>query len=456
MTTTTEHEDDVRPGRQKLNVTLAVLATLPGLLLGLAILFHLPHPELAPPVEALIFGVAVVGAAFILSWGAEVAQLDISAGLAIAVLALIAVLPEYAVSFVFAWQGGTAVANSPTGSCEVPGGENPCSLVLANMTGANRLLIGVGWAMVVIIAWFRLRRAGTPKDGIELPRSSAVEVSFLAIATLYSLSLPFKRTITLIDMVILVAIFIAYTIRISKAPPEEPHLIGPAAWVGTFSVRARRITVGGFFLYSAIVILLSAEHFAQGLVETGTELGINSFFLVQWLAPLASEAPELLVAGLYAWRLWVTNGLTTLISSKVNQWTLLIGTLPLVFAISSRSLNGLPVDSHQSAELLLTAAQSLFAVAILFNLHMSIWEALVLLGLFLTQFVLGAVLPAVMDLPENTELRIVAGIYLVLALFLFARGRRTIVPILKDGFRTPYSELDARDEAEHRAVTDRS
>ncbi len=52
---------------------------------------------------------AVVGAAFVLAWAAEAAQLDVSAGLAIGVLALIAVLPEYAVRFVFAWKGGNDV-----------------------------------------------------------------------------------------------------------------------------------------------------------------------------------------------------------------------------------------------------------------------------------------------------------------------------------------------------------
>ena len=33
-----------------------------------------------------------------------------------------------------------------------------------------------------------------------------------------------------------------------------------------------------------------------------------------------------------------------MVSSKVNQWTLLVGTLPLVFAIASGSLHGLPVE----------------------------------------------------------------------------------------------------------------
>ena len=45
----------------------------------------------------MIFGVEILGAAFLLSWGAEVAQMDISRGLALAILARIAILPEYAV-----------------------------------------------------------------------------------------------------------------------------------------------------------------------------------------------------------------------------------------------------------------------------------------------------------------------------------------------------------------------
>src|SRR5437667_115873 len=79
---------------------------------------------------------------------------------AIAVLALIAVLPEYAVDFVFAWQGGASVQGfGPACPSTDPGAASPCSLALANMTGANRLLIGLGWTSVVFIAWYRTRRA---------------------------------------------------------------------------------------------------------------------------------------------------------------------------------------------------------------------------------------------------------------------------------------------------------
>jgi cation:H+ antiporter len=435
---TTTDEDlhaDVHPGRQRLALTLALAITIPGIFLRLS------DAHLTDWLLAALFGLAIVGAAFMLSWAAEVAQLDISAGLAIAVLAFIAVLPEYAVDLVFAIKGGNSFEE--TGRACLPHAgttESPCRLALANMTGANRLLIGVGWSMVVFLAWWVWRKRGQPERGrgVMLERSHSVELGYLTLATLYSLTLPLKRSVTLVDAVVLVSIFIAYTIRISRAPAEEPHLVGPARWIGSFTVRGRRITVALLFLFAAGVILLCAEHFADALVETGASLGVSEFLLVQWLAPLASEAPELLVAGMYAWRLNTNAGLGTLVSSKVNQWTLLVGTLPIAFAIASGSLHGLPLDSLQREELFLTAGQSLFAVAILANLEMSIGEAWWLLSLFLVQFVAGAVGPESM----HDDARVITGIiYVVLGVYLLARKGPALRKLFRDGFRTPYSEL---------------
>src|SRR5262249_30663340 len=168
--------DAVRPGRQRISLAVAVLATVPALVLRLG------HFEVSHPVAAVVFGLGIVGAAFIVSWAAEVAQLDVSAGLAIALLAFIAVLPEYAVDLVFAFKAGHAVsAYGP--ACRPPDsvGESPCSLALANMTGANRLLIGIGWSMVVFVAWFRKRGRGEHLAEVGLERSHANELAFLGL-----------------------------------------------------------------------------------------------------------------------------------------------------------------------------------------------------------------------------------------------------------------------------------
>ncbi len=434
MTTLPDEPRDVHPGRQGLGVGLAIGVTIPGLLLRFL------HPELPHPEEALILGSAIVGAAFLLSWAAEVAQLDVSAGLAIAALAFIAVLPEYAVDMVFAWKGGDAV-QAYGAACHPPGapGETTCSLALANMTGANRLLIGVGWSLVVLIAFLR---SGRRLTDVRLERAHAAEVSFLALATLYSLTLPIKGTITLVDAAILVGIFAAYTWRIGRAPAEEPHLVGPARLIGTFRPARRRAAVAGMFVFAAAVIVACAEPFAESLVQTGRLLGISEFLLVQWLAPLASEAPELLVAGLYAWRLNTNAGLGTLVSSKVNQWTLLVGTLPIVFALASSGLAGLPIDAHQREEILLTAAQSFFGLAVLATLSISIREALMLFGLFWAQFLVGALVPWSL---RGIERIVVSSAYLGLGLLLFARQAPLIGPLLRDGLRTPYATLNGRD-----------
>ena len=424
-------------GRSLTSLLTAVALTIP------AIVLRFSDASLANAVEALLFGLAIVGAAFILSWAAEVAQLDISAGLAIAVLAFIAVLPEYAVDLVFAWKGGNAFEQFGE-ACKAANdtGESACSLALANMTGANRLLIGIGWSMVVFIAAYRSRKRPPVLHEVRLDRPHSVEVAFLGLATVYSLTLPLKSQITLFDSVILVSIFVAYTWRISKAPAEEPHLVGPARWIGTFRIPRRRASVIAMFVFAAVVILLSAEHFAEALVATGEQFNINEFLLIQWLAPLASEAPELLIAGLYAWRLNTNAGLGTLVSSKVNQWTLLVGTLPIVFAIAAGGLHGLPVDAHQREELFLTAAQSFFALAVLVTLSISVREAWLLFGLFWAQFIVGAIVP---ESFMGIERVLVGSVYVALGLVIFTRQRSLIRPLLRDGFRTSYRDLNRRE-----------
>jgi cation:H+ antiporter len=301
----------------------------------------------------------------------------------------------------------------------------------------------------VFIAWYQLRKTtAEPRprwEGIRLTRDHSIELGFLWVATLYSLTLPLKSSITLIDTVVLVGLFAGYTWRVSRAPAEEPHLVGPARYLGTFGTIARRAWVIGLFLGSGTVIWLFAHTFAEALVQAGKQLHINEFLLVQWLAPLASETPELLVAGLFAWRLNSNAGLGTLVSSKVNQWTLLVGTLPIVFAISSASWHGLPISAIQREELFLTAAQSVFAIAVLVSRSISVKEAFALLGLFLGQFVLGGLLP---DDVRELERIIVGIVYLVLAAWIMFRERGYLRPLARDGVVVPVEELFHDDDAD--------
>lgn len=345
-----------------LPVIISVLVTLPGIALRLGAW------DASDPVKALFYGVTIVGAAFLLAWAAEVFQLDVSQGLALAVLALIAILPEYVVDATFAW----LAAEDPAYA----------GYAVANMTGANRLIIGIAWPLVMVLFWYRTR-----ETRITLAPSHGLELIALLAATLYAFTLPFRGQISLFDFVVLLSIFVVYVWRLSKLPTEEPHLVGPAQIIGAMPTTQRRLVTGGLAVVAAASILLVAKPFAQALVASGTELGIDEFLLVQWLAPLASEAPEFVVVSIFAWRAAGGAALGTLVSSKVNQWTLLVGMLPLIYAIAVGDFVALPLDSRQEDEILLTAAQSFFAVTLLLDLRLSLLGAGALFSMFAFQFI---------------------------------------------------------------------
>ena len=330
----------------------------------IAIHFISAHP--AAHLEALSSGVAIFGAAFMLSWSAELAQKDIPQALAIALLALIAVLPEYAVDMYFAWSAGKDPQYT--------------SYAMANMTGANRLLIGVGWAAVVLTFWLK-----TGKKAIQLEPEHRIEICYLGLATIYSFVIPFKTQLNLVDAVVFITIFFFYMRAASKASHVEPELEGPPAMIESWGEGPRRIMTVLFFLFSGFTIFISAEPFAEGLLATGRTFGIEEFILVQWLAPLASESPEFIVAILFALKAQPGTAMGALLSSKVNQWTLLIGMLPVVYSISAGNIGGMHIDDRQVEELFLTAAQSLFAVAVLANLSFTLLEATIVFLLFSTQ-----------------------------------------------------------------------
>ena len=328
------------------------------------------HPD--PVVALLIFGAAVVSASFLLAWAAEAAQIDVSGGLAIAVLALVAVLPEYAVDLYYAYVSG----------------HNPdyTQYAAANMTGSNRLLMGLGWPVVVLVSMLAARRVAAAKTtGLTLEPANRVELGFLLIAGVVAFAIPTSGEIHLALGVALLAWFGFYLYKVSHGDVEEPDLVGTAAALGELSDRSRRVVVVSLFVVSGAVILLCAKPFADNLVAAGTELGIDRFLLVQWLAPLASEAPEFIIATIFAARGKGGAAIATLISSKVNQWTLLIGSLPVAHLLGGGGLS-LALDSRQVEEVLLTATQTLMGVALILALRFRPAAAWALLGLFVIQF----------------------------------------------------------------------
>lgn len=384
-----------------------------------SIAFRFTGFTLSPVLALVVFGVAVVAASFILAWAAEAAQKDISGALAIAILALIAVLPEYAIDLYYAFRSGTDPQYE--------------QFAAANMTGSNRLLLGLGWPLIIFLSLYVAGRAAKSSgiNGKSLPRvlhlpgNSRLDVGVLAIVTVIAIAVPIMARISLWVGALLILAFVAYLWRASRVPDAgEEEFIGMAAHIADMPRDRRRTTVVSMFIGAAAIILSSAEPFAEALIESGHTLGIDSFLLVQWLAPLASEAPEFIIAVLFALRGMGAAALGTLIASKINQWTLLVGSLPIAHYLGGGGTH-LSLNPRQVEEFVLTASQTVLGVSIIIGMRVHRLSALALVLLFAVQFAV----------PDTTGRYILSGIHLAIALVLFVAHRRAILPALATPFR---------------------
>jgi cation:H+ antiporter len=360
-------------------VSSGVVLTLPWVILWAIGVTH----SLAPLPTVMTAGLAVLGASFLLAWGAETAEKDVPRAFALAVLAVLAVAPEYAVDALYAWQaaGDPAKAN----------------LAVANMTGANRILIGLGWSGIALFSIYKALTSSRHADGVvnrdrlldnavRLDPSISIEILFLFIATIFAFAVPLGGGIDIIDTIVLVGLYCIYIAIIVRGDVEdEEGQVGVPAYFQARAFNVRIPIVFALFGYSAFLIVTAVEPFAHGLEQLGLQFGIPEFFMIQWIAPLASESPELIVTAYLVNKARATAAFNALISSKLNQWTLLIGTLSVVYSLSLGSYGVLPFDFKQAAEIWLTAAQSLFALTVLVNFQISVREALLLLVLFVSQ-----------------------------------------------------------------------
>src|SRR5947199_7769769 len=171
----------------RLAVALAFLSAVP------AAIVHFGGFPVPVELATLFYGLAIVGASFAMAWGAEAAEHDIPRALALTVVALLAVFPEYAVDFIFALKAGQNPEFAPYAA--------------ANMTGSNRLLLGLGWPTISVLAWISGRHTV-----LHLHREAGLPLAFLAVATVYSFSLPFRAEIGLVDSLVLIALFIVYAV----------------------------------------------------------------------------------------------------------------------------------------------------------------------------------------------------------------------------------------------------
>ncbi len=338
------------------------------------LLFAVPLSQ-SSPWAALWTTPCILIASVLITWGAESAQFFVAQGFALAILAWMQTLPEFAVEAVLAWKQQT-------------------TLLIANLTGALRLLTGLAWPMIYATAAIVYRRrTAQPLRKIQLDRDHSIEVVALIFPLLYALIIWGKGTLHVYDACILVLFYAAYLFLLTKLPPQGHERVDDLETVPRTIVkssRPRRISaIAACFLAGGLLIYFTAEPFLGSLVAVAGAIGIPSFVVIQWFAPVISEFPEL--ASTFYFARQQENAATAIMniaSSNINQWTLLVAMLPVVFSMSRGEISAIPLDPQQRSELLLTIGQSAVGMIFLINMEFAWWEAIAIFALFAAQFVL--------------------------------------------------------------------
>jgi cation:H+ antiporter len=343
---------------------------------GFALLLFAVPLSHSSPWAALWTTPCILIASVLITWGAESAQFFVAQGFALAILAWMQTLPEFAVEAVLAWKQQVA-------------------LLLANLTGALRLLTGLAWPMIYVTAAVVHRRnTRRPLRTIKLHSYHSVEVIALFFPLLYALVIWKKGTLHIYDAAVLVLLYAAYLALLTRLPPEEHEGIDDLELIPRSIVLAPRywriFGIFACFLAGGTLIYFTAEPFLGSLVAVAGAIGFPSFIVIQWFAPIISEFPELASTFYFARKEQKASvALMNIVSSNINQWTLLFAMLPVVFSLSGGGLS-FPLDAQQRSELLLTIGQSFVSLVFLINMEFDWWEALAMFVLFSVQFVLPA------------------------------------------------------------------
>jgi cation:H+ antiporter len=320
---------------------------------------------------------AILLSAFVIAWGAEAAQFFMSQGLALAILAWLQTLPEFAVEADIAWRGDI-------------------SNMTANFTGSLRLLVGLGWPMVfAVAALVERRKSGRWLREIVLEDEDSVGVMALIVPILYFCYIWWKATLTLWDSLVLAALYGVYLWVLNHLPARNEESIDELDRVprGVMRLRSglRGGVIAGLFLGGGLLLYVAADPFVGSLEALALSVGISQFVFIQWVAPFLSEFPEFFSA--FRWSKSVRKApmaLMNLVSSNINQWTMLVAMIPLAYAIGQGHVKTIPFDAMHRAEILLTILQSLLGVVLLLNLRFSAVEAAVIFALWVVQFFVPA------------------------------------------------------------------
>ncbi len=317
---------------------------------------------------------AILISAFVIGWAAETAQTFIPKALALSLLAWLQTLPEFAVEATIAWN-------------------QQRDLMIANLTGSLRLLVGLGWPMIFFVHYFTQGFGkGRWINQINLEDQDSWSVLFLFLSVLYFMVILFKGDLNCYDSIVLTLIYVVYLIIIARMPVEGVEDHEELPWIGqklvAQSPAVRNFGVIFLFIAGGVVLYFSAHPFVEVLERWSLSLGISTFVFVQWVAPFLSEFPEKVSAFNWARQTGkAPMAVMNMVSSNINQWTMLAAMIPIVFNLSLGHWEPVAFDHMHWMELALTIAQSALAGLFLLDLRFTLLECSAIFVLWLAQFI---------------------------------------------------------------------
>jgi len=156
--------------------------------------------------------------------------------------------------------------------------QTAADLAVANTTGANRILIRIGWAGIALHAIHRGLRVGADEvtegkswldASVELDPRIAIEIMFLTAATMQAFFIPFNRGIDALDGIVLVGLHATYIAITPKGEVGESLHVGVPGYLQD-RPRPRRLTaVVALLAFSAFVLLIAVQPSLRGWRPTG-------------------------------------------------------------------------------------------------------------------------------------------------------------------------------------------
>src|SRR5438105_11073238 len=206
--------------------------------------------------------------AFLVAWGAEAAQFLISQGLALAILAWLQTLPEFAVEAVIAWEAG----RDP----------DRAHLAIANLTGAIRLLLGLGWPMIYFVFAVAGRKSAARRfPTIRLHREHAAEIVGLVPPLVYFAVILLTRRFGRFHAVVLLALYVAYLWVLFRNPPHNVDSLADTPAVSRWAYRQRGwrrpAAIMGLFGAGGALLYVTAHPFLESMLAVAGLFGVSQF-----------------------------------------------------------------------------------------------------------------------------------------------------------------------------------